>query len=157
MSINKNEKDNPLSKSHRMPIVDPDVFQPKYCCNDMKVKYHSKAWCMFADLHYHSGYWKPILEAKQKGICPVCGEMLRDSHEKTSMHHLSYDMCCEGCKVKDMIKVPYCPSDDPDKVSYKMVPNCAVCKYKTPDLHAACESKLALFHRTCHARAHNKL
>lgn len=148
--------DNPNSESPRTPIVDPEMFQPRQCCNDMKAKYHaSKSWSMFADLHFQSDYWKPILAERQKEICPVCGESLAGC--KTSIHHLSYDKCCDGCRVKDMIKVGYCPSEDPEKVAFKMVPNCAVCRYKTPKLHADCESKLALFHRYCHAKTHKKI
>lgn len=144
------------SKSPRIPIVDPQIFQPRESCSDMKKRFNaSQGWKAFADIYLNGLFWKPILHEKQKGICPVCGDALTkdDVLYGSSIHHLSYKL---ECSQKNSILVPYVGSS-PDKVSLKTVPNCAVCKYKTPNAFLVCKNSLALFHRECHCIVHDKI
>lgn len=137
------------SKSLRVPIVDPTIFKPRKDCVDMKKKYNdSEGWQCFADV-YKNPFWKQELAKKQKGICPVCGELFTQDEilQGCSIHHLSYDAECKFCS--DKISVPYITSN-PDKPSIVKVPNCAVCKYGKTDCYNTCKNALSLMHRECH-------
>lgn len=154
--MTENKDTEPASKSPRIPIIDPKVFQPKESCLDMKKRFNSSpGWKAFADIFMNGIFWKPDLYEKQNGICPVCGEAFTkaDMLCGSSIHHLDYTI---ECSQKDSILVPYI-SSSPEKVLFKMVKNCAVCKYKSPNSYLKCKNSLALFHRECHCIVHDKL
>lgn len=95
-------------------------------------------------------FLRKILFLRQYGRCPKCSKNLIDCSNGTSVHHNSYEI--------------YCKSIEPDINIYfptkfggvsRMVPNCKICYFKTPELAENCLKELCLMHSTCHNDLHH--